>query len=80
MFRKNYNLAEAAALADRLEARAAECRAKAQEALASVDFAILERVREQRRRSAAAWNCMADTAEMRAQSRRLAGRSFATRN
>jgi hypothetical protein len=60
------------------ELRAAEYRARAQEALASVDSASLERVREQRRRSAAAWNQMAEALEMRAQSRRLPRSPWAT--
>jgi hypothetical protein len=62
------------------ELRAAEYRARAQEALASVDSTSLERVREQRRQSAAAWTQMADALEMRAQGRRLAGAPWATRS
>jgi len=52
------------------ELRAMEYRAKAQEALASVESAGLERVREQRRRSAAIWSEMADAEDARALSLR----------
>lgn len=44
------------------ELRAFEYRARAEAALASVEGAGLERVREQRRRSAATWAEMADEA------------------
>lgn len=71
MFRKIYYLAEpkAAALADRLDIRAACYRAREQEALASAESASLERVREQRRLSAAAWGQMAEVVEMLARRR-----------
>jgi hypothetical protein len=62
------------------ELRAAEYRARAQEALASVDDASLERVREQRRQSAAAWNEMAEALEIRAQRRGLPRPPLATRS
>ena len=61
------------------DVRAAGYRARAQEALASVDNAGLERVREQRRQSAAVWNEMAETAE-RAPGRRLPRPRLATRS
>ena len=48
------------------ELRAAEYRARADEALASVESATLEHVREQRRRSAAVWTAMAEAEEARA--------------
>lgn len=75
MSRTNYYLAagEAAALARRLDVRAAGYRARAQEALASAESASLERVREQRRRSAAMWAQMAGVTEMLAQRRCLTG-------
>lgn len=50
------------------EIRAAEYRARAREALASVESAPLERVREQRRQSAAVWTEMAEAEEARARS------------
>jgi hypothetical protein len=52
------------------ELRAEEYRARAREALASVEAATLEQVREQRRRAAAAWTEMAEAAEPRAHSMR----------
>ncbi len=52
------------------ELRAAEYRARADEALASVESATLEHVREQRRHSAAVWRSMADAEEARTQSLR----------
>jgi hypothetical protein len=51
------------------ELRAEEYRARAQEALASVEAASLDRVREQRRQSAAIWTEMADAEEARARIR-----------
>ena len=47
------------------ELRAIEYRARAQEALASVESASLAHVREQRRRSAATWTEMAEAEEAR---------------
>jgi hypothetical protein len=49
------------------EIRAAEYRARAEEALASVESATLEHVREQRLHSAAIWTSMAETEEARSQ-------------
>jgi hypothetical protein len=54
------------------ELRAMEYRARAQEALASVESAGLERVREQRRLAAATWTEMAEAEEARARSQRRA--------
>lgn len=51
------------------ELRAMEYRARAQEALALSESAGLERVREQRRLSAATWIEMAEAAEARARTR-----------
>jgi hypothetical protein len=52
------------------ELRAAEYRARAGEAMASVESATLEHVREQRRHSAAVWTSMAEAEEARTQSLR----------
>jgi len=52
------------------ELRAAEYRARADEALASVETAKLDHVREQRRHSAAVWTSMAQAEEARTQSLR----------
>ena len=52
------------------ELRAAEYRSRADEALASVESATLENVREQRRHSASVWTSMADAEEARTQSLR----------
>lgn len=49
------------------ELRAQEYRARAREALASVEAATLEHVRELRRRSAATWTEMAEAEEARTQ-------------
>jgi hypothetical protein len=48
------------------ELRAAEYRARADEALASAESATLQHVREQRRHSAAVWTSMAEAEEARA--------------
>ena len=49
------------------ELRAEEYRARAREALAFAEDATLDRVREQRRQSAATWAEMAEAEEARAQ-------------
>lgn len=49
------------------ELRAAEYRARADEAMAAAESATLAHVREQRRHSAAVWTSMAEAEEARAQ-------------
>ncbi len=56
------------------EIRAAEYRARADEAMASMESATLDHVREQRRHSAAVWTSMAEAEEARALSLKRAPR------
>jgi hypothetical protein len=51
---------------NKAEVRAHEYRTRAEEASLSIDDATLDRVREQRRASAATWTAMADAADARA--------------
>jgi hypothetical protein len=60
------------------ELRAAEYRARAGEAMASVESATLDHVREQRRHAAAVWTSMAEAEEARTEA--LRGQPPATRS